>query len=504
MDNPLQVPDTGANRFRSGAKLHTDEPQRGAFRGRSLSWLPGQCGNSISRDGNGVVVSAASGQAIPSVAVARPSSLGGPLTAAAAPLPGTLPEQLKWATSYYWLHEQSKELAVVSSRGGRPEFERIRLRFHDLVMSAYRKYGGKEEGLGLIPPDAFKAEVAYSLLERMAREADRAGSAERAGKIRADLESIAVETRREAVRLAMKYGISGPSPVSSNPADWFDGYRWLVHHEGSAQVRVRYDCAEEFSKAISRAYDRVRRGFQKYDGDEAGLPEPELFTQKAEQYYRGFRELAHRAEQAGEEVWAVSMRRRLCAINNAIRSEVAELAGKYGIPDAPAPRPPAAPQPPALLTVEPPASPDLSQSIVRQVNPMIPTPAAVPPVGIPDWVEDDFEVEQALIDGMLPPRFDASPLIREARTFEHLGLADELLMGKLPFGSIDGWLAQCTADNEEGRNALNIECLETFRRTVERALRETYPGRTDEPWLEKVRLFLCRRAELQAGQADSA
>ena len=75
----------------------------------------------------------------------------------------------------------------------------------------------------------------------------------------------------------------------------------------------------------------------------------------------------------------------------------------------------------------------------------------------PSRVDDDVDVQRALLAGRLPPRFNASRLIAEARRFAEPGLADELAAGRLPLLTIDVLIDGYRANDEGGGNAPYIE-----------------------------------------------
>ena len=81
----------------------------------------------------------------------------------------------------------------------------------------------------------------------------------------------------------------------------------------------------------------------------------------------------------------------------------------------------------------------------------------------PSRVDDDVAVQRALRAGQLPPGFNASRLIDEARRFAELGLAEELAAGRLPLLTIDVLIDGYRANDEGGGNAPYIEHLLSLR-----------------------------------------
>ena len=124
----------------------------------------------------------------------------------------------------------------------------------------------------------------------------------------------------------------------------------------------------------------------------------------------------------------------------------------------------------------------------------------------PSRVDDDVDVQRALLAGRLPPGFNASRLIAEARTFAEPGLADELAAGRLPLLTIDVLIDGYRANDEGGGNAPYIEQLLSLKENIERALHDAYPGRIDPRWLDQAPALelMRRRGEPAAPSAASA
>ena len=124
----------------------------------------------------------------------------------------------------------------------------------------------------------------------------------------------------------------------------------------------------------------------------------------------------------------------------------------------------------------------------------------------PSRVDDDVDVQRALLAGQLPPRFNASPLIHEAGRFAEPGLAHELAAGRLPLLTIDVLIDGYRANDEGGGNAPYIERLLSLKENIERALHDSYPGRVDPRWLDQTPTLelMRRRGEPAAPSAASA
>ena len=148
-----------------------------------------------------------------------------------------------------------------------------------------------------------------------------------------------------------------------------------------------------------------------------------------------------------------------------------------------------------------------------QPPPVTTTASSTPPVldrgaafPTPSRLDDDVAVQRALRAGQLPPGFNASRLIDEARTFAELGLAEELVAGRLPLLTIGVLIDGYRANDEGGGNAPYIERLLSLKENIERALHDAYPGRVDPQWLDQAPALelMRRRGEPAAPSAASA
>ena len=84
-------------------------------------------------------------------------------------------------------------------------------------------------------------------------------------------------------------------------------------------------------------------------------------------------------------------------------------------------------------------------------------PAPGAPYHVPPWVADDFHVERAL------------------------------LAGQLPLPTIDLLMDWYRKSNDGGCNTLLIRNISSLKESIERALRDAYPGRVHRDWLDHVR-----------------
>ena len=122
------------------------------------------------------------------------------------------------------------------------------------------------------------------------------------------------------------------------------------------------------------------------------------------------------------------------------------------------------------------------------------------------WSEDAFEVERAMIDGLLPSGFDSSRLRRQLRGLEAWDTEIEtfLVLGLLPTRPIDSMIERLRAV-EGGRGHIElIQQLEAMKKSVDQALTNAYGYRVDASWLATVDEFLKSRSSTQAAQVWSA
>ena len=128
---------------------------------------------------------------------------------------------------------------------------------------------------------------------------------------------------------------------------------------------------------------------------------------------------------------------------------------------------------------------------------------AQPPPVTTTPLDVNLTVERALLAGRLPPGFNASRLIAQARTFAELGLAEELAAGRLPLQTIDLLMDGYRATDAEGSNTPYIERLRSLKERIERALRDAYPGRTNPQWLDDVQILLRSPGGLAPGRTGA-
>ena len=113
---------------------------------------------------------------------------------------------------------------------------------------------------------------------------------------------------------------------------------------------------------------------------------------------------------------------------------------------------------------------------------------------------DDRHVTNALITGNLPPGFDASGLIAKAREYPEFGLAEQLAARQLPIQTIDNLIDGYLNTSEGGSKSEYIKHLRSMRESIDRALRDAYPGQVGRHWLFQLREInrLIQRSERAA------
>ena len=131
-------------------------------------------------------------------------------------------------------------------------------------------------------------------------------------------------------------------------------------------------------------------------------------------------------------------------------------------------------------------------------------PAPGAPLHVPFPVDDEFNVERALLTGRLPTGFNARHLIGEARMFKQFGIDEVLAAGRLPMQTIDRLIEGLRAADPGNRNAQYIAFLGSLKESIERALRAAYPERADPQRLEYVRKLLRQRGDHVPPHAASA
>ena len=392
------------------------------------------------------------------------------------------------------------------------------------IMRLYRNYERTVNYLDVRKNPPQTAFDAYLALEETARESELRGDRWFAAGIRNELHTIDRFASEQLRQLSEEHKITAAPPAGALPRlptmaaeSLTDGaiesqtrylreFDWTAAQRLLCQIRHRSSNLGsgnrhiEFQDALDRISGIVRQGFLKVGGHSADLTpmSPDIINNR-EQEYRAIEELARKAEESGDRDRAYSIRQALETINHLTSRITDELVRKHGSLDVLA----------ASINQS-------TQSGAAELGAIVPAdPAArldgaIPGVSVsaaqpisPSWLDDDFAVERALIDGKLPAGFDASRLIAEARMIEEFGFHEQLLAGQLPI-AIDAVLEEYEATDEAGSNALFIEYLRSLKENIDFALRAAYPGRANPEWLDQVSTLLGHRARVAPQEAASA
>ena len=86
-----------------------------------------------------------------------------------------------------------------------------------------------------------------------------------------------------------------------------------------------------------------------------------------------------------------------------------------------------------------------------------------------------------------------------------MGLAEQLIAGHLPIRTIEDLIDGYRAAGEGGRKTAYIEYLHSLKESIDRALRDAYPGRIGPHWIDQMRSLdlVLRRGERAAPSAPS-
>ena len=451
-------------------------------------------------------------------AMQRPPVTAGPtVTVAAIPPPAHAPVQFDWFAT----HTQLRNLASRFSHTGdvaRADFVRAIDRISKSVMRRFRNLGGDSRYVLDRFADSTRAEQAYRALEDMSRQATSSGNVLQDYLIRCALEAINGITSAAADTLTTRHGALDALTTQDIRAMQLPPPRVGPATSAALPVNVRPPVS-----ARSTTVPRVERS-------ELSVPAHPIAQGIDPEFYEPVDGLADGTDVPGPPL-AFGLPGPSLAEAAGARAgdlEPGWLDPTYTVSGA------TATEPAATGTIVTPSLDETSSLWLQPADPG-PAPGSVPfDSGLPhagetvqpppvttipgstapgpgasflttSWLEDDFDVERALLAGLLPPRFDASRLIAEAGTFEPFGLAGELAAGRLPVQSIDRLIEGYRRATGEGDSyAPYIEYLISLKERIERALRAAYPERVDRKWLDKVQELLYLRDQLAAPNAGSA
>ena len=451
-------------------------------------------------------------EALPTRAIQLPPVTAGPtVTVAAGPPPTRTPMQLDCGSASRQLRNLSHHLSITARNVPSDEFYMSANRITGHVMRRFRKLRPNSEHWLSRLHRFTRVEHAYRAIQDMFRRAEASGEATLAYRIRMDLEAINRIISREFHTLTERYGpldalsiqvIQNTQATQAMQRPPATAGSLVTVASTTAASPGRLDLpvpAHPTVLEVTPAFPEPLGGLVHATGVPGpppafGLPGPSLSdAARTETGYLGRWWFDPPANVSGTAA------AQPAATETIVTPSLGETSSFWLQPFDPVPAPASVSSDSGLLhageTVRPPP-------VTTAPSGTAPAPGTL--YHVPPWVEDNFTVERALLANELPPRFDASPLIREARTFEQFGLAGALAAGRLPIQTIDALIEGYRATDEGGSTALFIEYLRSLKESIEHALRDAYPERADPRWLEQVRDFLRPRGELAAPSAASA
>ena len=399
-------------------------------------------------------------------AMLRPPVTAGPtVTVAAIPSPAQAPVQFDWRTTYGQLRDLSHRLSDDGRDVVSADFHKSAERISKNVMRRFRNLAGDSRHQLGPSSGATKAERAYRAIEDMYRRATESAHATRPHQIRQALEAINRVTSEEVHKLTTRYGaldalstqdLRGMPPPPPGVAPTTSAALPATVRppatvpSTTAPPPGRLDVPvppHPIVLELNSAFSEPAGGLIHATGVPGpplacGLPGPSLCEAAgARTGDLGRWWLDPPATVSGATA------AEPVAIEATVTPALAETSSFWLQPADPVP----APVPGTVAfdsglhhageTVRPPPATTTASSTA---------PAPVAALPTPSWEDDDYAVERALLADELPPRFDASQLIIEARTFEQFGLADDLAAGRLPVQTIDIFMDGFRATDEGG------------------------------------------------------
>ena len=475
------------------------------------------------------------------------------------PPPAHAPTRFDWITAFRQLRGLARQFLEVRWDRVHADFRAASYCVSKSVMYRFGKLGGHAEHLLALPSGVTKPELAYRAIEDMARRATESGDVMRAAEIRGVLKALDHIVTREIEKLTTKHGVLDALSTQATRAMQTMQTMQTTQTMQTLQTTQTTQTTQTMqtlqtlqtmlaTQAVQRPPVRVGPTTSATPPGTAGWPVIVATTTVAPPGRLDISVPPHPIvvavnpafpEPAGGLVHATGVsgpppasglsgpslceatgaeagdlgRGRLdppatvsgataahpAATETIVTPSLGETSSLWLQPIDPVPAPRSVPFDSGLHhageTVQPPA-------VTTTASGTEPAPGAALPT--PSWLNDDFAVERVLLAGRLPPGFDASRLIDEAGRFGQLGLAGELVAGRLPILTIYVLIEGYRATDEGSRNARYIEYLRSLKESIERALRDAYPGRVDAQWLDFVEWMLRERGELGAPSAASA
>ena len=457
-------------------------------------------------------------------AVQQPPAAAEPTMAVTAiPPPAHTPGQTDWIAAYRQLRDLIRQYSNAGQALARTNARSAANQISGLVARRFTKFGGDAKRRIPYTSDATRAEQVYGAIQGMLRQAEESHDAARADQIREALEEIRRYTTGRIDKLTRKYGAL--DTLSTQATRTTQATPAMLRPPATAGPPVtvasttvpppsQFDIpgpAYPIVAPLNPVFTEPAGGLvhaTDVPGPCAvsGLPGPSHSETTGAEAGGLWRWRLHRPATVSGTTTSGATAAHPAATGNIVTPALGGTSSFWLQPVDPVRAPVSVPFDSgphhAGETVQPPPVTTTASSTA----PVLGRGAAFP---TPSRVNDDVDVQRALRAGQLPPRFNASRLIAEARTFTELGfaelgLAEDLAAGRLPLLTIDVLIDGYRANDEGGGNAPYIEHLLSLRGNIERALHDAYPGRIDPQWLDQALELMRRRGEPAAPSAASA
>ena len=436
----------------------------------------------------------------PTRAMQQPPATSGPnVTVTAIPPPAHTPIQSDWASTYRQVRALGRRFRAIRSDRAHLDFHAAADCMARAVLYRFKKFGGNPKHLASRSKSGTKAEQAYRAIEDMARRAAESDNAAQAEVFRQALEDVNKILSEKLSGLTTKYGALDALSTQAMQ----DMPTTQAVQLPPARVGPATSVALPVTVLPSVTGGAARVPFGSLDPGSvghltqvpgvpglppaSGLPGPRLCAAAgAEAGDLGRRWL----DPPGTASGATAAEQ--AAIETPVAPSLGGTSSFWLQPFEPVP----APGPVrfdigvhhAGETVQPPPVTTTASSTAPALSPGAAFPTQ-------SWRDDNFDVERALLANELPREFNSSLLVAKANMFKELGIADfgiagDLAAGRLPLQTIDVLIDGYRATDEGGSSTLVIEYLSSLKETIERALRDAYPERTDPQWLNLVRELL--------------
>ena len=435
-----------------------------------------------------------------------PAAVEPTMAVTAIPPPAHTPGQTDWIAAYRQLRGLTRQYSNAGQALAYADARVANRGVVNYVAHRLTKFGGDAKRRIPHTSDATRLEQAYGTIQGMLRQAEESHDAARADPIREALEQIRRYTTRQIDKLARKYGALDTlstqamlrPPATAGPP--------VTVASTTVPPPSQFDIpgpAYPIVAPLNPAYTESAGGLMRTTDVPSpcavsGLPGPSHSEATVAEAGDLGRWWLHRPATVSGATAA-----QPAATGNIVTPALGGTSSFWLQPVDPVRAPVSVPfdsgphhagetvQPPPVTTTASSTAPVLDRGAAFTT---------------PSRVDDDVDIQRALRDGRLPPGFNASPLIAEARTFAEPGLADELAARRLPLLTIDVLIDGYRANDEGGGNAPYIERLLSLRGNIEHALHDAYPGRVDPRWLDQTPVLelMRRRGEPAAPSAASA